>query len=110
MMRGLKFQGNKSIDDLTLSSGIATTNSPWLVRLTGWKALGEERYFRERDLVPRVLSCLGQRNEGVEMTGSTTKGEQDAHDRSPLGPAHSAVEADRPQVHVARDEWAHHST
>ena len=55
MMRGLKFQGNKSIDALTLSSGIATTNSPWLVRLTGWKALGEERYFRERDLVPDMM-------------------------------------------------------
>lgn len=55
MMRGLKFEGNSSIDALTLSSGIATTNSPWLVRLTGWRALGEERYFRERDLVPDMM-------------------------------------------------------
>lgn len=50
MMRGLSFSGNTAVDDLTLSSAIATTNSPWLVRLTGSKRLGEERYLRERDL------------------------------------------------------------
>ncbi len=55
MVRGLKFEGNKSIDDLTLKAGIATTNSPWLVRLTGWRALGEERYLRERDIPADVM-------------------------------------------------------
>jgi outer membrane protein insertion porin family len=57
VVRGLSFTGNKAVDDVTLSSAIATTNSPWLVRnpLTKWTGLGEERYFRERDLPADVM-------------------------------------------------------
>jgi outer membrane protein insertion porin family len=57
VVRGLSFTGNRAVDDVTLSSAIATTNSPWLVRnpLTKWTGLGEERYFRERDLPADVM-------------------------------------------------------
>lgn len=51
VVRSLKFEGNKSIDDLTLSSVIATTNSAWLASspLVRWIGLGEERFFNEQN-------------------------------------------------------------
>lgn len=51
VVRSLKFEGNKSIDDLTLSSVIATTNSAWLASspLVRWMGLGEERFFNEQN-------------------------------------------------------------
>lgn len=56
-MRALRFEGNQAIDDVTLSSVIATTNSNWWARyfLVRWIGLGEKRYFSElefrRDVV-----------------------------------------------------------
>lgn len=57
VVRGLSFDGNKAIDDVTLAAAIATTNSPWLVRnkLTRWTGFGEERHLRERDLPADVM-------------------------------------------------------
>lgn len=65
MVRGLSFIGNHAIDDYTLSTAIATTNSgdfasKWWLR---WIGLGEKRYFDElefrRDVV-RVLLLYRQ--------------------------------------------------
>ena len=55
MMRGLKFQGNRSIDDLTLNSGHRDHQLPVAGEAHGLKPAGEERYFRERDLVPDMM-------------------------------------------------------
>ena len=46
-MRGLHFEGNKAINDYTLSVGIGTTNSSWFARhwLVRWLGLGEKRTF-----------------------------------------------------------------
>jgi outer membrane protein assembly complex protein YaeT len=51
VVRQLTFQGNKSINKLTLEAAIATTNSSFFVRshLVSWLGLGEKRYFRERE-------------------------------------------------------------
>jgi hypothetical protein len=53
-----------------------------------------------------ISGRLGQRDEGVEVPGGCTGSKQDAHGGPPLGPARSAVEAGRPDVHAARDECA----
>src|SRR2546427_4935216 len=50
VVRGLSFDGNKAIDDYTLSTAIATSNSSffasvWWLRWIG--LLGEKRYFNE---------------------------------------------------------------
>jgi outer membrane protein assembly complex protein YaeT len=61
VVRELSFVGNKALDDLTLSSAIATTNSSWWARfaLVRWVGLGEKRYFSEvefrRDVVRLIL-------------------------------------------------------
>lgn len=57
VVRQLKFEGNRSIPDLTLASAIATTNSSWfatapIVRLLG---LGEKRYFDRREFERDVI-------------------------------------------------------
>ena len=61
VVRGLRFEGNRAHDNVTLSSVIATTNSSrwatlWVVR---WIGLGEKRYFNEvefrRDVVRLIL-------------------------------------------------------
>jgi len=61
VVRGLKFVGNKALDNYTLESAIATTKSSawarkWYVR---WLGLGEKRYFNEvefrRDVVRLIL-------------------------------------------------------
>ncbi len=61
VVRGLNFVGNRALDNLTLSSAIATTNSSgwatkWYVR---WMGMGEKRYFSEvefrRDVVRLIL-------------------------------------------------------
>ena len=51
VVRQLTFQGNKSINKLTLEAAISTTNSSFFVRspLVSWLGLGEKRYFRERE-------------------------------------------------------------
>ena len=61
VVRGLSFEGNKSIDSYTLSSAIATTPSAWLARAwwVRWLGLGEKRYLDEiefrRDVVRLLL-------------------------------------------------------
>jgi outer membrane protein insertion porin family len=61
VVRGLSFEGNHAIDDYTLSTAIATTNSSpfaskWYLR---WLGLGEKRSFDEfefrRDVVRLLL-------------------------------------------------------
>ena len=64
VVRGLSFEGNHAIDDYTLSTAIATTNSstfatsPWLRWIT-FNKLGEKRTFNElefrRDVVRLIL-------------------------------------------------------
>ncbi len=50
IVRGLKFDGNRAIEDLALQAAIATTNSSWLARsvLIRWLGAGETRTFSER--------------------------------------------------------------
>lgn len=61
VVRGLTFEGNRAIDDVTLESVIATTKSSWWARasLVKWLGLGEKRYFSEvefrRDVVRLIL-------------------------------------------------------
>ncbi|HEY7683515.1 MAG TPA: BamA/TamA family outer membrane protein [Gemmatimonadales bacterium] len=47
VVRGLRFEGNRAIDDYTLSIAIGTTNSSWFARswLVRWLGLGEKRSF-----------------------------------------------------------------
>ena len=57
VVRGLSFEGNRAIDDETLASFIATTNSSWAARfpLTRSFGLGEERSFSEPEFRADVL-------------------------------------------------------
>jgi outer membrane protein insertion porin family len=61
VVRGLRFEGNRALDGLTLESVIATTKSSWWARepLVKWLGLGEKRYFSEiefrRDVVRLIL-------------------------------------------------------
>src|SRR2546427_622384 len=61
VVRGLSFEGNHAIDDYTLSSAIATTNSSafatkWYLRWIPW--LGEKRSFNELEFRRDVLRLL----------------------------------------------------
>jgi outer membrane protein assembly factor BamA len=61
VVRALRFEGNQAIDDVTLASVIATTNSNWWATssLVRWIGLGEKRYLSEvefrRDVVRLIL-------------------------------------------------------
>src|SRR5438128_10196737 len=61
VVRGLSFDGNKAIDDYTLSTAIATSNSSffasvWWLR---WiRFLGEKRYFNELEFRRDVVRLL----------------------------------------------------
>ena len=61
MVRQLDFVGNHALDDYTLSTTIATTNSSWFATswLVRWLGLGAKRYFDElefrRDVVRLIL-------------------------------------------------------
>jgi outer membrane protein insertion porin family len=61
VVRGLSFAGNHAIDDYTLSTAIATSNSSWFARfpVIRYFGLGEKRPFNElefrRDLVRLML-------------------------------------------------------
>ena len=61
VVRGLSFDGNKALDDYTLESAIATTQSSAWARygIVRWLGLGEKRYFSEiefrRDVVRLIL-------------------------------------------------------
>ena len=61
VVRGLSFDGNKAIDDYTLSTAIATSNSSffasvWWLRWIG--LLGEKRYFNELEFRRDVVRLL----------------------------------------------------
>src|SRR5207245_3279743 len=61
VVRGLSFDGNKAIDDYTLSTAIATSNSSafatkWYLRWIGF--LGEKRYFNELEFRRDVVRLL----------------------------------------------------
>ncbi|MBA3894170.1 MAG: BamA/TamA family outer membrane protein [Gemmatimonadales bacterium] len=66
VVRGLDFEGNRSIPDEVLAAAISTTNSSWFARafLFRWLGLGEKRYFDEdefrRDVIR--LHVLYRRN------------------------------------------------
>ena len=61
VVRRLEFAGNKALNDYTLESAIATTNSSAWARYTlvRWLGMGEKRYFNElefrRDVVRLIL-------------------------------------------------------
>src|SRR3989441_821978 len=61
VVRGLAFEGNRAIDDYTLSTAIATSNSSffasvWWLRWMGF--LGEKRYLNEIELRRDVVRLL----------------------------------------------------
>src|SRR5438876_4277506 len=61
VVRGLSFEGNHAIDDYSLSTAIATTNSSafatkWYLRWIPW--LGEKRYFNELEFRRDVVRLL----------------------------------------------------
>src|SRR5256712_13832692 len=61
VVRGLSFDGNRAIDDYTLSTAIATSNSSffasvWWLRWIGF--LGEKRYFNELEFRRDVVRLL----------------------------------------------------
>ncbi len=60
VVRGLHFEGNKAIDDYTLSIAIGTTNSSWFARsrLVRWIGLGEKRYFDPTEFRRDVLRLM----------------------------------------------------
>lgn len=57
MVRRLKFEGNQALDDLALSSAIATTRSSGFATLPiiRWLGLGEKRRFNEQEFLTDVL-------------------------------------------------------
>ena len=57
VVRQLRFQGNKAIDDATLAASSATSNSSWFARnrLVRWIGFGSEKYVNERELQRDVL-------------------------------------------------------
>src|SRR5437867_7787141 len=61
VVRGLSFEGNHALDDYTLGTAIATSNSSWFARafLIRSFGLGEKRYFNEvefrRDVIRLML-------------------------------------------------------
>ncbi len=60
VVRGLSFEGNHAIDDYTLSTAIATSNSSyfastWWLR---WTHLGEKRFFNELEFRRDVVRLL----------------------------------------------------
>lgn len=59
-MRRLAFAGNRALDDYTLSTAIATTNSGWFARnpLVRWLGMGEKRYFDELEFRRDVVRLL----------------------------------------------------
>lgn len=57
IVRQLKFEGNKALDDLALGAAIATTRSSGFATLPvlRWLGLGEKRRFNELDFLTDVL-------------------------------------------------------
>ncbi|MEX0691581.1 MAG: BamA/TamA family outer membrane protein [Gemmatimonadales bacterium] len=57
VVRSVKFQGNSALDDLRLSTSIATTQSTWFARfwVTRWLGVGQKRFLDEREFRRDVL-------------------------------------------------------
>jgi outer membrane protein insertion porin family len=66
VVRQLKFEGNRTIQDEVLAAAISTTNSSWFARtfLFRWLGLGAKRYFDEEEFRLDVvrLSVLYRRS------------------------------------------------
>lgn len=94
VVRGLKFEGNRAIDDYRLSIAIGTTNSSWFARsaLVRWIGLGEKRFFDpiefRRDVLRLTLfyrqsgfmevkvdTLVRRDRESVHLTFRITEGE-----------------------------------
>jgi len=60
VVRRLVFSGNHALDNYTLSSAIATTNSGWFARnpLVRWLGMGEKRYLDELEFRRDVVRLL----------------------------------------------------
>ncbi len=60
VVRGISFQGNQAIDDYTLSTAIATSNSSWFARAFAIRhlGLGEKRHFDELEFRRDVVRLL----------------------------------------------------
>lgn len=76
VIRGLKFQGAKSIDSEILAASIRTTNSSWFVTTPVVRKLGfgQRRYFNQRDFQADVLriAALYRRNGFPDVVVDTT--------------------------------------
>lgn len=76
MVRSLDFEGNKAIDDATLSAAIGTTNSSWFARslLVKWIGLGEKRFFDPIEFRRDVLrlTLLYRQSGFMEVKVDTT--------------------------------------
>jgi outer membrane protein insertion porin family len=83
IVRGLKFQGNRSLDDLTLSAAIGTTNSSLFARngLVRWIGLGEKRYFNptefRRDVLRLQVLYRASGFPDVQVDTVVVRGEED---------------------------------
>jgi outer membrane protein assembly complex protein YaeT len=57
VVRGLQFEGNRTIPDDALAAAISTTASSWFARaaVIRWLGLGEKRYFNELEFRRDVL-------------------------------------------------------
>ena len=60
VVRDLRFEGNRAIDDYTLGTVIATTRSSWWASypLVSWIGLGEKRYLDELEFRRDVIRLL----------------------------------------------------
>ena len=60
MVRQLSFEGNRAIDDYTLTTAIATSASSWAARygLVRWIGMGEKRYLDELELRRDVVRLI----------------------------------------------------
>lgn len=96
VVRGLKFEGNRALDDLTLAAAIATTNSSafaskWYLRWLPWPN-GERRFFNQTEFrrdqlrltvlyrasgFPDVVvdTVVSRGNDHVSITFRITEGE-----------------------------------
>jgi outer membrane protein assembly factor BamA len=55
MIRQLRFEGNRALDDYLLRNSIATSNSSWWARMPLVSGLGQTRYFDDREFQRDVL-------------------------------------------------------
>lgn len=85
IVRGLRFEGNRSLDDLTLSAAIGTTNSSAFARygLLRWTTLGEKRYFNptefRRDVLRLQVLYRASGFPDVQVDTLVERGADDVH-------------------------------